>query len=138
MTEKTVREIMTSEVMTLRHNDTLRLATDLMTLAQVRHFPVVDAGRLVGVVSQRGLFRASLTAIIKNKNRKRSARTVLGTVAVKDAMNEPATTISPDASIREAARIMVERHIGCLPVVDEGRLVGIVTETDFLKQIARL
>lgn len=136
MTEKTVREIMTSEVMTLRHNDTLRLATDLMTLAQVRHFPVVDAGRLVGVVSQRGLFRASLTAIIKNK--KISARTVLGTVAVIDAMNEPATTISPDASIREAARIMVERHIGCLPVVDEGRLVGIVTETDFLKQIARL
>ena len=136
MTEKTVREIMTSEVMTLRHNDTLRLATDLMTLAQVRHFPVVDAGRLVGVVSQRGLFRASLTAIIKNK--KISARTVLGTVAVKDAMNVPATTISPDASIREAARIMVERHIGCLPVVDEGRLVGIVTETDFLKQIARL
>jgi CBS domain-containing protein len=54
-------------------------------------------------------------------------------VAVKEVMSEPVVTVAPDASVRDAARLMLERRIGCLPVVDAGVLVGLVTETDLLR-----
>jgi CBS domain-containing protein len=59
----------------------------------------------------------------------------LKTLRVKEVMSEPAITISPEATIKEAARLMIERKIGCLPVVEGGRLVGIVTETDILRHV---
>jgi len=58
--QKAIRDIMTPEVTTLGRNDSLQLVKDIMTLGRVRHFPVVDDGKVVGVVSQRDLYRASL------------------------------------------------------------------------------
>ena len=132
---KTVRDIMTAEVTTLGRNDSLLLAKDIMNLGRVRHFPVVDEDEVVGVVSQRDLYKASLGSVMKYGEK--AQRTFLEGIAVKEVMVDP-LTIPPDAPVQEAARLMLENKIGCLPVLDGAQLVGIVTETDMLQLVAEL
>ena len=132
---KTVRDIMTAEVTTLGRNDSLLLAKDIMNLGRVRHFPVVDDDEVVGVVSQRDLYKASLGSVMKYGEK--AQRTFLDGIAVKEVMVDP-LTIPPDAPVQEAARLMIENKIGCLPVLDGAQLVGIVTETDILQLVAEL
>lgn len=129
----TVKEIMTKEVSTLGRNDTLDLADDIMTLARIRHLPVLDEGRVVGVVSQRDLFRSALAAALGYGEN--AQKRLLRTLRVKEVMQEPAITISPEASVKDATRLMLESKIGCLPVVEGHTVVGIVTETDILRYI---
>jgi CBS domain-containing protein len=131
---KTVRDIMETEVTTLGRNDSLQLAKDIMTLGRVRHFPVMDEGKVVGVVSQRDLYKASLGSVMKYGEK--AQRAFLEGIAVKEVMSDPPITIAPHASVQEAARLMMERKIGCLPVLEGAQLVGIITETDMLKLVA--
>ena len=126
-----VRDIMTSDVATLELNDELSLADDIMKLGRIRHLPVVDEGRLVGIMSQRDLFKASLASAMGFGEK--AKREFMKTVAVKEVMVDEVITTSPEASIEEAGRVMLERKIGCLPVLEEGGLVGLVTETDILR-----
>ncbi len=133
---KTVRDIMTTEVTTLGRNDSLQLAKDIMTLGRVRHFPVLDDGKVVGVVSQRDLYKASLGSVMKYGEK--AQRAFLEGIAVKEVMSDPPITIAPHASVQEAARLMMEKKIGCLPVLDGAQLVGLVTETDMLKLVAEM
>ncbi|MGE5303938.1 MAG: CBS domain-containing protein [Alphaproteobacteria bacterium] len=130
---KRVREIMTTDLLTLNLNDTLRLADDIMNLAKLRHFPVLDEGKLVGVLNQADLLHASMRSLVRHP--KDTPRQALGTVAVKDIV-KPATTISCDAPIEEAALMMVEKEIDCLFVLDGERLVGVATRTDLLREMA--
>ena len=130
---KRIREIMTTDLLTLNLNDTLRLADDIMNLAKVRHFPVLDEGKLVGVLNQADLLHASMRSLVRHP--KDTPRQALGTVAVKDIV-KPATTIRCDAPIAEAALMMVEKEIDCLLVLDGERLVGVATRTDLLREMA--
>ena len=130
---KTVRDVMTPAVTTLGRNDTLLSATDIMNQDRIRHFPVVDEGEVVGVVSQRDLYKASLGTVMKYGEK--AERTFLESVAVKEIMVDP-ITVAPDADVRAAARLMIEHKIGCLPVVKGTALIGIVTETDLLHLVA--
>jgi CBS domain-containing protein len=106
-------------------------------LGRVRHLPVLDDDeqRLVGIVTQRDLFRDALAHALGYG--KPAQRKILDTLAVKDVMATEVVTIRSDASLVYAARVLTERKIGCLPVVDDGRLVGILTEGDFVALIAR-
>jgi len=133
MANKTVRDIMAKDPVTLGRDDTLDLARDIMTLGRIRHFPVVENDELVGVVSQRDLFRVSLGSAMRYDEN--AQREFLKTVAVKDVMSYPPLSVTADAPIKEAARLMVDRKIGCLPVLDAGKLVGLITETDLLKEL---
>jgi CBS-domain-containing membrane protein len=133
---KTVSDIMTVEVTTLGRNDSLQVAKDIMTLGRVRHFPVVDEGKVVGVVSQRDLYKASLGSVMKYGEK--AQRAFAEGIAIKEVMNSPVMTIAPHASVQEAARLMMEKKIGCLPVLEGPKLVGIVTETDMLKLVAQM
>jgi CBS domain-containing membrane protein len=128
-----VKDIMAKEVSTLGRNDTLDLADNVMTLDRIRHLPILDEGRVVGVVSQRDLFRSALAAALGYGEK--AQKTLLRTIRVKEVMNEPAITVSPEATVKEAARLMIENKIGCLPVVEGHALVGIVTETDILRAV---
>jgi CBS domain-containing protein len=128
-----VKEMMTTETSTLGRNDTLDLADDIMALDRIRHLPVLEDGRVVGVVSQRDLFRSALAAALGYGEK--AQKTLLRTIRVKEVMSEPAITVSPGATIKEAARLMIEHKIGCLPVIEGPKLVGIVTETDILRSI---
>jgi CBS domain-containing membrane protein len=132
-----VRDVMTAEVTTLKRNDKLTLADDVMNLGRIRHLPVLDddGEQLVGVVSQRDLFRGALAQALGYGQYAR--RKLLDTFSVKDVMGTDVITTSPDTLLIEAARVLMERKIGCLPVVENGRLVGIITEGDFVALIAR-
>jgi CBS domain-containing protein len=130
----TVKNVMTKEVSTLGRNDTLDLADEVMTLGRIRHLPVLDEGRVVGVVSQRDLFRSALAVALGYGEN--AQKRLLRTIRVKEVMSEPAITVSPEATAKEAARLMLEHKIGSLPVVDGHTLVGIVTETDILRYAA--
>jgi CBS domain-containing membrane protein len=132
--DRTVSEIMSTDLMTLKLTDTLRLADDMMNLAHVRHFPVLDQGKIVGVVNQDDLLHASMASLVHHP--KDTPRQALATVAVKDVMKPP-TTITPETSIYDSAAIMVEKGIECLLVVDGESLVGLITRTDLLRQLAR-
>ena len=137
MTKLKVRDVMTADPTTLKRNDKLALADDIMRLGWVRHLPVLDddGQKLVGIVTQRDLFRDALAQALGYG--KPAQRKILDSLAVKDVMATAVVTVRPDASLVYAARLLTERKIGCLPVVENGRLVGILTEGDFVALIAR-
>lgn len=126
-----IRDIMTTEVVTLAVDEELSLASDIMTLGRIRHLPVVEGHRLVGIISQRDLFKASLASVMGHDYEQ--ARAHLKTVTIKDVMVKTVVTVTPDAPIHQAGRIMLAQKIGCLPVVENRVLVGMVTETDILE-----
>lgn len=132
--DRTVADVMSTDLLTLKLNDTLRLADDMLKLAQVRHFPVLDGDKVAGIVNHDDLLHASMASLVRHP--KDSPREALGAVAIKDIM-KAATTVSPDMQIRAAAETMVERGIEVLLVVNGEKLVGLVTRTDLLRELAR-
>lgn len=135
MGETRVRDIMSEQVVTISADDSLSTVEDIMTLGHVRHMPVVRGGHLVGVVSERDLLRASLSSLLEFGSEER--RAFLQVVEIKRVMSSPPVVIHPDATVEEAALVMAERKIGCLPAVArDGRLVGMLTETDVLRYFA--
>lgn len=107
-----------------------------MELGRIRHIPVLDADRVVGVVSQRDLFQSALAFALGYGEKGKG--TLLRTLNVKDVMSQPVVTTDPGIRITDAARLMLERKVGCLPVIEDGRLVGILTETDILRYVAQI
>ncbi len=126
-----VRDIMTTEVVTLKVDEELSLASDIMTLARIRHLPIVEGNRLVGIISQRDLFKASLASVIDYDYQ--VARTHLKAVTLEEIMIKDIVTITPNTKIHDAGRIMLAKKIGCLPVVEDGALVGMLTESDIME-----
>jgi CBS domain-containing membrane protein len=132
--EKTICDIMSTDLVTLKLNDTLRLADDLMLLGKLRHFPVMDNDKVVGLLNHSDLLQASMHSLAQH--RKDSIREALGAVVVRDVM-KPAATIAAGTSLKETARIMVEREVDCVLVVDGDKLVGLTTRTDLLREMAK-
>ena len=130
-----VRDVMSHDVHTVKRNDELAIADALMKQERVRHLPVLDEdGEVCAVVSQRDLFRGALLRALGYGSR--AEELMLRQVVVKEAMSAEIQTTAPDTPVADAARLMIERKIGCLPVIENGRLVGIVTETDFVRLVA--
>ena len=130
-----IKDVMTREVRTVRRNDQLGVADKLMKDERIRHLPVIDeSGDVCAVVSQRDLFRGALLRSLGYGSR--AEETLLRQVVVKEAMSAELFTTTPETPVAQAARQMIERSIGCLPVLDAGKLVGIVTETDFVRLVA--
>ena len=130
-----VKDVMSREVRTVQRNDQLGVADKLMKDERIRHLPVIDeSGDVCAVVSQRDLFRGALLRALGYGSR--AEETMLRQVVVKEAMSAEIFTTKPETPVAEAAREMIERRIGCLPVLDGEKLVGIVTETDFVRLVA--
>ena len=131
-----VRNLMASDPRTLDMNEALSLADQVMTMERIRHLPVIDdEGVLVGVVTQRDLFRGALARAIGYGEH--AQKKLLDTLRVKDVMHTDPVTTGPDDHVRVAAKLMLDNKVGCLPVLDDGKLVGIVTESDFVGLFAR-
>ena len=127
-----VKDVMVKDVTSLGVEEELSLADDIMKLGRIRHLPIVDDEKLVGIISQRDLFKASLASAMGFGERVK--RDFLKTVTVKEIMISEVISITSEADIKEAGRIMLEKKIGCLPVVDNDKLIGLITETDILRQ----
>src|SRR5919109_3060873 len=128
--EGVVREIIIGSPVTLKPEDTLDLADDVISIGRIRHIPVLKDDRLVGLLSERDLLGAAATAIFGLKQKNKSA--LLKTVLIKDVMKTKVITVDPETPIKEAAHVMADKKIGCVPVLSEGALVGLVTTTDIL------
>jgi CBS domain-containing protein len=126
---RTVDQIMTKDMRTVHPEDVVDLAASLMDWEKVRWLPVEDdEGHLVGLVTHRTMLRL-LTA----------GRWKMGTpLAIHEVMHREPVTISPDMSTLDAIAVMGQKKVGCLPVVHEGKLVGMVTERDFIEISAKL
>jgi CBS domain-containing membrane protein len=132
-----VRDIMSTDVVTMIEDETLAHAKSCMDRGRIRHLPVVHDGRLVGLVTHRDLLAASFSIFAEVEPVEQ--RRVFVTVPVAEAMHRDVVTVSPDTTVAEAARILLDNKYGCLPVVDgDTRLLGIVTEADFLRLTVRL
>jgi CBS domain-containing membrane protein len=131
-----VGDLMESEVVTLNAGDTLDLADDIMRLGRIRHMPITSNGKLVGILSQRDLFRAAISSVLQL--RPAAEREWLAKIPVREAMTTNVFTIAPEATVHEAVKLMLDKRIGCLPVVADGRLVGLLSESDCMRYLARL
>ncbi|MGD0992729.1 MAG: CBS domain-containing protein [Gemmatimonadales bacterium] len=131
-----VRDHMTAKVFTIRMDKKLLAVDEIMGWAHIRHVPVVDEkGKLVGLVSQRDVLRATLSDLASTQVDRRNQ---LGHVTLAQVMRREVLTIGPDEDVQMAARLMRQHKYGCLPVVDDSRLVGIITEHDLLAVVERL
>jgi CBS domain-containing protein len=119
-----VHELMTRRLLTVEPKQEIALASQMMLWGGVRHLPVLEGGRLVGIVSDRDLLRASAGAT--------------NALTVRDVMAKDVQTIAPEATVEDACGRMATARINCLPVVKNGHLVGILTSTDVLAERARL
>jgi CBS domain-containing membrane protein len=130
-----VRDLMTRDVATLGRNETLRTADDVMRLGRIRHLPIVDEdGALAGIVSQRDLFHSGLMRALGYGSHAQAR--ALDTLVIKEAMKTDVATTTPDTPLAAAAKIMFEKKIGCLVVLEGGKIAGILTEGDFVRAAA--
>ena len=127
---QTVGQFMATDLFTLRPNDLVDLAASVMDWRHIRHIPVEDEeGRLVGLVTHRALLR-----LLSRGTRTHNTNPL----TVREIMKPAPVTVSSTTPTLEALELMRSNKVGCLPVVDDGQLVGIVTSYDFLDASARL
>ena len=127
-----VKDLMSKDVFVLYADDNMLLAEEMMHWKRIRHVPVVDRQHnLIGLVTHRDVLRASISTIARLS--RRETREVQTHILLKNIMRTSVLTISPEADIKEAARVMLREKIGCLLVAEDSQLVGILTEADFLK-----
>jgi acetoin utilization protein AcuB len=130
-----VSDVMQAAVLTITPKTSLPEALRLVQHRGIRHLPVVEDDRLVGIVSDRDLKRAMASSATSLE--RHELRYLLDTVTVDEIRTRAVITIGRMFPIEEAARIMVKEKVSALPVTEQGRLVGIVTETDVLELFVR-
>ncbi len=129
-----VGEIMTRKLVTMKGEDDLATLHDRMSESHIRHVPVVDdRGTLVGLVSHRDLLRSTL--VERPGVSSYVEDSILQEMKVKEIMTTELEVVAPETDLREAARLMLREKYGCLPVVEGNRLIGILTEADFLRVV---
>ena len=127
---KTVGELMTRELVTLKETQNLAVADELLRLNRIRHLPVVREGKLVGLITHRDLLKA--TGL-------KCPDPVRQPLWASDIMSRQVRTVGPETPLRDAVRVMLDNKFGCLPVVGEGdTLVGILTEADLVRYAQEL
>ncbi|MEP4147394.1 MAG: CBS domain-containing protein [Halioglobus sp.] len=125
-----VAEIMTAEPHTLSPDDSLAQARSMMSEHHIRHIPVVSGdGLLVGVVSQRDVLAAADSSVLPDKAAHEQEERY---VALSSIMTSPVQTVDEDASLRGTAMHLMKNRLGCLPVTRDEKLIGIITDSDFV------
>ena len=137
-----VKDVMTKHPITIDAAAPVGTALDVMRTRHIRHLPVLDdTGTLVGIITDRDLRHAALAPAldeylsVRAHRRTRQLTETLENLRVKDAMTWAVVTTGPEAPLTYAALIMFESRVGSLPVLEHGRLVGMLTEQDLLKAL---
>jgi predicted transcriptional regulator len=127
-----VSKIMTSDVITLNHTDNLATAEQLFKENNIRHIPVVSGTSIIGILSLTDLLRISFADAASEGA---VDTTVYNLFTLEQVMAKNIVSISPEATIKEAAEILSKKEFHALPVVNDGELAGIVTTTDMINYL---
>jgi len=137
MAVRTVADIMTRDVVTLLEEDNLEQVASSLQRYRFHHLPVIDGRRVVGMLSQRDMLRATVAGRDHSMAALAKEARFLEQTFVRDVMRTAVVTVMPSESIPRAAKLLLTAGIGALPVVDgDGNLVGLVTEHDIVRQVA--
>ncbi|MBC3757180.1 MULTISPECIES: CBS domain-containing protein [Hyunsoonleella] len=131
-----VSMIMTENVITLKKNDHLEKAEALFKRHNIRHIPVVDEGVVMGMLSYTDLMRLSFGDMTDNSMDDTDVM-IYNVLTINQVMNRKIVSVSSSNSIKEVAEILANREFHALPVVDNNKLVGIVTTTDLIKYLLK-
>ncbi len=131
-----VGERMSKPVITISPDMPIAEALNMMKVEKVRRFPVVKEGKLLGVVSDKDLLNASPSPVSTLSIWEMNY--LLNKISVSEVMVKNVLTVTEDTPIEQAARIMADNKIGGLPVMRDGGVVGIITETDLFKMFLEL
>ena len=130
-----VRDIMSSDLVTLKEDDDLGLAENVMRFGRIRHLPVVKNGKLVGLVTHRDILSAQVSSLadlsVEDINELKLS------IPASEIMKKDVETVSPEDPVLKAASILKRNKYGCLPVVNDRKLIGIITEADFIDLVIR-
>ncbi len=128
-----VSDWMTKRVYTVSPDDYLSDAIALMRERRIKHVPVVKGGKLRGIISDRDIkeFTPSKATTLDIYE----LHYLLAKTQIKDIMQTKVSTIAPDTPVEEAAMLLLDRNIGCLPVVDEGKIMGIISDRDIYRAL---
>ena len=132
MSTTRVRELMNSDVYTVNENDDVVSAEQSMRLQRIRHLPVLRGKRLAGLVTSRDLVRAQAQMYAALATNASDAKQVVP-ITAGQIMTVDYVTCNPETPADDAARAMLDKKVGCVLVVDDDALVGIVTESDVLQ-----
>lgn len=133
-----VKELMSKKLFTVGPEDMLDKVFLLFNFEAIRHLPVVEKGKVVGVLSDRDLKKIlgpRKNIVIDEVD---GTQFTVQARKVRTLMDRKVTTIGPEEQAADAAAIMAKRKIGCLPVVQKGKLVGMITSTDILRAYCKL
>lgn len=128
--KETISSIMTTELITLSFSDTLYSAEKRLKVNHIRHIPVIDDEKLVGLISLSDLKRISFIDAYSKEGTEDTP--VYNMLTIKDMMIKAPVTVAPNDTIYEVAKLITHKEFHSLPVVADGKLVGIVTTTDLL------
>ena len=131
-----ISSIMSKDVVTLNLNDSLYSAEKRMKVNHIRHMPVVDGEELIGLISLSDLQRVSFIDAYSKEGTEDTP--VYNMLSIRDLMIKNPLTASPKTTILEVSKLLASKEFHSLPVVDDGKLVGIITTTDLLHYFIEL
>jgi CBS domain-containing protein len=127
-----VKDLMSSPVFSLRENDSLHSARELMDLQRIRHIPIVTVDNVFsGLITHRDILSATISKLAELDPE--TQKEIDSGIPIHEIMRADITSVTPETSLKDAARLLLNNKYGCLPVVEADALVGIVTEADFLR-----
>lgn len=128
----TVADLMSTDLFTLFEDDSITLAEEIMKWRNIRHIPVInDQNELLGLITNRDILKISISTLAGIS--KKDQRNIHNKVTAQEIMQKKVFTVPPSTPLSQAAKILSSNKIGCLPVISSGKLVGIITEADFVK-----
>lgn len=127
-----VSHIMTTEILTVQRTDTLREVKRIFENQAIRHLPVLEGETIVGIISKADLIRLNYGELFGNQD----DSSLLDMLSIAQIMTDKPKVISPETTIREAADVFLHEEFHALPVVLDGKPVGIVTTTDVIRFLA--
>ena len=132
-----VKDAMSVEPVTLKETDSVIHARQIMGKAHIRHVPIInEIGDFVGLLTQRDVLAATVSILADLDEQ--AINEIESAIPIRELMTTAVTVVHEDTSLREAAKYLLDLKLGCLPVLSNGRLVGILTEADFIKLAIKL
>ena len=127
-----VKDLMTSPVFSLKENDSLHSARSLMDLQRIRHIPIVTVDNaFTGLITHRDILAATISQLAELDPE--TQKEIDSGIPIREIMRKDITSVEEDTPLKDAAQTLINHKYGCLPVVNQGELTGILTEADFLR-----